>query len=76
VALSRSSHGRFQAWAIRAIAGFMVVYMLGAFGVPTQIPYIAVLIAVLIDLGRLTVRRGEAPKRRDAPTTHRGETIH
>ena len=25
-------------WAVRAIAGFLVVYMLGAFGVPTLVP--------------------------------------
>ena len=57
MALSRASHGRFQAWAIRAIAGFLIVYMLGAFGVPTQVPYIAVLLAVVVDGARLLMRR-------------------
>jgi hypothetical protein len=75
MALSRSSHGRFQAWAIRAIAGFLVVYLLGSFGVPTLIPYLAVLIAVLTDGARLTFRRDVKPPS-DFPRTDRGETIH
>ena len=70
--LSRSSHGRLQGWAIRAIAGFLVVYMLGAFGIPTLIPYVAMIIAVAID-GVRVARRREA---RELPRTTRGETIH
>jgi hypothetical protein len=69
MALSRSSHGRFQAWAIRAIAGFLVVYILGAFGIPTQIPYIAVMIATFVDGLRLLMQR--APRHGG-----REETIH
>jgi len=78
VVLSRSSHGRLQAWAIRAIAGFLVVYLLGVFGVPTLIPYLAVMIAVIADALRLLLRRDEAPPRppRGVPRTNRGETIH
>jgi hypothetical protein len=73
--LSRDSSGRFQKWAIRAIAGFLVVYLLGAFGVPTLIPYLAVLIAVTVDGFRsLTLLRSAGP--RDRSKTGDGETIH
>jgi hypothetical protein len=75
VALSRSSHGRLQAWAIRAIAGFLVVYMLGTLGVPTLIPYLAVCIAVVVDAVRCA-RRPDLPRPRDYARTDRGETIH
>jgi hypothetical protein len=75
VALSRSSHSRLQAWAIRAVAGFLVVYMLGAFGVPTLIPYVAVIIAVTID-GVRCARMREPTRPRDHTRTDRGETIH
>ncbi|HZR23996.1 MAG TPA: hypothetical protein VFA59_10440 [Vicinamibacterales bacterium] len=47
--LSRSSHSRLQGWAIRAVAAFLVVYMIGTFGIPTLIPYVTALIAVLAD---------------------------
>jgi len=73
--LSRSSHGRFQGWAIRAIAGFLVVYLLGAFGIPTLIPYVAVIIAVTID-GVRAARQHDPPRPREYPRTGRGETIH
>jgi hypothetical protein len=78
VALSRSSHGRLQAWAIRAIAAFLIVYLLGAFGVPTLIPYVAAVIAVVVDGARMIVRREGArpPALRGVPRTDRGETIH
>jgi hypothetical protein len=72
--LSRSSHGRLQAWAVRAVAAFLVVYMLGAFGVPTLIPYLAAIIAVAIDAVRVVRRGPERP--RNYRTTDRGETIH
>jgi hypothetical protein len=72
MALSRSAHGRLQGWAIRAVAGFLVVYMLGTFGVPTLIPYLAVVIAVAIDGVRCATQRGL----RDRGQTDRGETIH
>ena len=75
MALSRSSHGRFQGWAIRAIAGFLVVYLLGSFGVPTLIPYVAVIFAVLIDAVRTATRRNE-PQTGTFARTDRGETIH
>ena len=76
VALSRSSHGRLQAWAIRAIAAFLVVYMLGALGVPTLIPYMAAIIAVVGDGLRLAVGRDRRPAEHRVPRTDRGETIH
>jgi hypothetical protein len=75
MALSRSSHSRFQGWAIRAIAGFLVVYLLGFFGVPTLIPYVAVIIAVVIDAVRSAMRRNE-PHTGNFARTDRGETIH
>jgi hypothetical protein len=64
-----------QAWAIRAVAGFLVVYLLGAFGVPTLIPYVAVIIAVAID-GVRSARQREMPRPRDYARTERGDTIH
>lgn len=75
MALSRSSHSRLQAWAIRAVAGFLVVYMLGAFGVPTLIPYVAMIIAVVID-GVRCARQRDAIRPRNVARTDRGETIH
>ena len=75
MALSRSSHSRLQGWAIRAVAGFLVVYLLGSFGVPTLIPYVAVIIAVAIDGVRSATRRDEK-RPQDVPRTDRGETIH
>ncbi|HZT75498.1 MAG TPA: hypothetical protein VFA27_02490 [Vicinamibacterales bacterium] len=75
MALSRSSHGRLQVWAIRAIAGFLIVYLLGALGVPTLIPYVAVIIAVAVD-GVRSVTARDVPRERDVPRTERGETIH
>jgi hypothetical protein len=74
VVLSRSD-SRLQRWAVRAIAGFLIVYLLGAFGVPTLVPYLAVIIAVVVDAIRLAVRRRgtQSPPRRDQRT---GETIH
>jgi len=35
----RRSENRFQRWAIRAIAAFLAVYMLGTAGIPTLVPY-------------------------------------
>ncbi len=75
MALSRSSHGRLQAWTIRAVAGFLIVYLLGAFGVPTMIPYVAVIIAVVVDALR-SARQPPASGPREYPKTDRGETIH
>ncbi len=73
--LSRSSHGRVQGWAIRAIAAFLIVYLLGAFGVPTLIPYVAAIIAAVVDGVRLAAQR-DATRPRDVRTTESGETIH
>ncbi|PYQ76109.1 MAG: hypothetical protein DMG04_04765 [Acidobacteria bacterium] len=72
--LSRSD-SRLQRWAVRAIAGFLVVYMLGAFGVPTLVPYLAVIIAVVADAVRLAIQgRGtNSPPPRDQRPK---ETIH
>jgi hypothetical protein len=74
VALSRSD-SRLQRWAVRAIAGFLIVYLLGAFGVPTLVPYLAAIIAVVADGVRLAMRRREddaAPRSNQRPP----ETIH
>ena len=74
VVLSRSDN-RLQRWAVRAIAAFLIVYLLGAFGVPTLVPYLAVIIAVVVDAVRLAVRgRGTEPPPRRDQRTH--ETIH
>ena len=72
--LSRSD-SRLQRWAVRAIAGFLVVYMLGAFGVPTLVPYLAVIIAVVADAVRLAIqgRGANSPPPRDQRPK---ETIH
>jgi len=74
VVLNRSD-SRLQRWAVRAIAGFLVVYMLGAFGVPTLVPYLAVIIAVVVDAVRLAMqgRVTASAGRRDQPPR---ETIH
>ena len=74
MALSRSD-SRLQRWAVRAIAGFLIVYLLGAFGIPTLVPYLAVIIAVALDAVRLAIRRREdhaTPRRSQRPP----ETIH
>jgi hypothetical protein len=64
-----------QRWAIRAIAAFLIVYLLGSFGIPTLVPYLAVVIAVVADAVRLAIggRASAADRRReDRPP----ETIH
>jgi hypothetical protein len=71
MALSRSSHSRLQGWAVRAIAAFLVVYMLGTFGIPTLIPYVAALIAVAVDGVRSLIKRDES-----VPGPTHKETIH
>jgi hypothetical protein len=73
--LSRSSGSRLRRWAMRAIGAFLVVYMLGAFGIPTFIPYVAVVLAVMVDGVRSWLQtRSTRPRR--IPRTDRGETIH
>jgi hypothetical protein len=74
VTLSRSD-SRIQRWAVRAIAAFLIVYLLGSFGIPTLVPYLAAIIAVVADAVRLAMRRGGAvaDERRDEPPR---ETIH
>ena len=75
MALSRSASGALQRWAVRAIAAFLVVYMLGAFGVPTFLPYLTVVLAVVVDGVRTFIgsRRPTQPLR---PPFNRNETIH
>jgi hypothetical protein len=75
MALSRSASGALQRWAVRAIAAFLVIYMLGAFGVPTFVPYIAVVLAVVVDGVRSFIgsRTSRQPLR---PPFNRNETIH
>jgi len=73
--IRRSSRGALQRWAARAIAAFLVVYLLGAFGVPTFVPYLAVVIAVVVDAVRLLIDRWTARPRPTLPF-NRDETIH
>jgi hypothetical protein len=73
--LSRSSHGPWQGWAIRAIAALLVVYLLGSAGAPTRILFLVAAAAVLLDAVRCAVA-GTAERQRRARTTERGETIH
>jgi hypothetical protein len=54
--LSLSDHP-WRKWTLRAIAGFLIVYMLGAVGIPTLIPYLAVLRAASVDGLRLAMTR-------------------
>ena len=68
--LSRSE-SRIQRWAVRAIAAFLVVYLLGSVGIPTLVPYLAVVIAVVVDAVRLMINR--RPATRDERPR---ETIH
>jgi hypothetical protein len=78
MALSRSSSSVFQRWAIRAIAAFLVVYLLGAFGVPTLVPYLAVVVGVVIDGVRLVIsgsHRGQGPSQA-IRRQQSGDTIH
>jgi hypothetical protein len=60
--LSRSATW-WQPWALRAIAALLAVYMLGTFGIPTFIPYIAVLIFIAADLLRQLVQRTRRDER-------------
>ena len=68
--LSRSD-SRVQRWAVRAIAAFLIVYLLGSFGIPTLVPYLAAVIAVVADAVRLAMSR-RAAARDERPR----ETIH
>jgi hypothetical protein len=54
--LSLSDHP-WRKWGLRAVAGFLVVYMLGAVGIETLVPYLAVLLAVIVDGLRLIMAR-------------------
>ncbi len=73
--LSLSDHP-WRKWALRAIAGFLIVYMLGAVGIPTLIPYLAVLLAVSIDGLRLVMRLGGGGMMKGNDRDGEHETIH
>ena len=73
--LSLSDHP-WRKWALRAIAGFLIVYMLGAVGIPTLIPYLAVLLAVSIDGLRLVMRLGGGGMMKGNDGDGKQETIH
>jgi len=75
VALSRSASGALRRWAVRAIAAFLVVYMLGAFGLPTFVAYLAVMLAVAVDGVRSLVTSRTARPRPPLPFD-RNETVH
>ena len=44
---------RWRRWALRSVLAFGVVLVLGAAGVPTLIPYIAAILAVIVDAARV-----------------------
>jgi hypothetical protein len=67
----RRSENRLTRWAVRTIAAFLAVYMLGMAGVPTLVPYLAVLLAVIVDGVRLAVQTPPSKQKDD-----RAETIH
>ena len=74
--LSLSDHP-WRKWGLRAIAGFLIIYMLAAVGVPTLVPYLAVLLAVIVDGLRLVMARpgaGGTMKRKERDRDQ--ETIH
>jgi hypothetical protein len=75
VVLSHSSENHFRRWAIRAIAAFLVVYMLGSFGIPTLVFYVAVMLAVTVDGLRLAMQRRRPETDTDRKQS-RTETIH
>ena len=75
MALSRSGSGALQRWAARAVAAFLVVYLLGAFGVPTLVPYLAVTLAVIVD-GVRSFLASRSSNRRPPLPFERKETIH
>ena len=52
----RSFISPLRGWALRASLLFFGVYLLGAIGTPTLIPYLAVLVIVVADAGRLLRR--------------------
>ena len=71
------SENRLQRWAVRAIAGFLAVYMLGMAGVPTFVPYVAVLLAVIVDGVRLALQTRVAGSKLESDSKRGGrETIH
>jgi len=73
----RRSENRLPRWAIRATAAFLVVYLLGMAGVPTLVPYLAVLLAVIVDGVRLAVQaRGVGSESESNQKHGRRETIH
>jgi hypothetical protein len=74
--LSLSDHP-WRKWALRAIAGFLIVYMLGAVGIPTLVPYVAVLLAVTVDGLRLVMARaGARGTMKENDREGEQETIH
>jgi hypothetical protein len=74
--LSLSDHP-WRKWGLRAIAGFLIVYMLGAVGVPTRVLYLAVLLAVIVDGLRLVMARpGAGGTMKGNERDGKQETIH
>jgi hypothetical protein len=49
--------GRWRWWALRAALAFGVVYALGVLGVPTFVPYLAVVFVVVLDAVNVARRR-------------------
>jgi hypothetical protein len=73
----RLSDHPWRKWGLRAIAGFLIVYMLGAAGIPTLVPYLAVLLAVMVDGLRLVMGMGgDDDLMRENNRDGQRETIH
>ena len=71
------TESRLRGWALRAIAAFLVVFILGSPGVPTQVLSIAAVIAVIIDGVRLVLQgRADESKSGSDQKRARRETIH
>jgi len=71
------SENRLHRWAVRAIAAFLAVYMLGIAGVPTFVPYVAVLFAVIVDGVRLALQARVVGSKPESDSKRGGrETIH
>ena len=65
----------WRQWAVRAVAAFLLVWMLAGLGFP-RVAYIVVLVAVALDAVRVSVQNRPVTPLRSTRKTDRGETIH
>ena len=65
----------WRQWTVRAVAAFLLVWMLGGLGMP-RLVYIVVLLAVALDGARVAIQNRPVRPLRSVTKTHRGETIH